>query len=179
MALPSPTASSHSILKQPMRNAASYLTALSDADARARKLSTDDASSGPAFSLRSSVRTDDDVSYVTTDDSASEDFYDDTLDKPPHPPTSEQTFSTRHSEFGHCSNEAYRCTSAHQPGSKILSFAEEEPPYYILVTVYLSYLILIVLGHLRDFVGKRFCREAYSHLMPRNVSTSIQYTNPI
>lgn len=33
---------------------------------------------------------------------------------------------------------------------------EDEPPYYFLLTTYISYLLLIVLGHIRDFFGKRF-----------------------
>lgn len=33
---------------------------------------------------------------------------------------------------------------------------------------YCSYIILIVLGHMRDFFGKRFYPANYSHLMPRN-----------
>ena len=33
---------------------------------------------------------------------------------------------------------------------------EDEPPYYYLLTTYISYLLLILLGHIRDFFGKRF-----------------------
>lgn len=33
---------------------------------------------------------------------------------------------------------------------------EDEPPYFILLTTYISYLFLIMLGHVRDFFGKRF-----------------------
>ena len=44
----------------------------------------------------------------------------------------------------------------------------DEPPYYYLVTTYISYLILIVFGHIRDFFGKRFRKEHYQHLQARN-----------
>jgi hypothetical protein len=47
---------------------------------------------------------------------------------------------------------------------------EQDPPYYILLSTYISYLILIVLGHVRDFVGKRLSPASYKHLMPRGVS---------
>lgn len=40
----------------------------------------------------------------------------------------------------------------------------DEPPYYYLLTTYISYLILIVFGHVRDFFGKRFREEHYRHL---------------
>lgn len=40
----------------------------------------------------------------------------------------------------------------------------DEPPYYFLITTYISYLILIIFGHVRDFFGKRFKAENYAHL---------------
>lgn len=45
---------------------------------------------------------------------------------------------------------------------------EQEPPYYYLITTYISYLIFIVLGHVRDFFGKRFAKERYAHLQQQN-----------
>lgn len=44
----------------------------------------------------------------------------------------------------------------------------DEPPYYYLLTTYVSYLILIIFGHIRDFFGKRFREEHYRHLQARN-----------
>lgn len=41
-------------------------------------------------------------------------------------------------------------------GEPLEAPVEDEPPYYFLLTTYLSYLILILLGHIRDFFGKRF-----------------------
>ena len=152
-----------------MRTAASYLTVLSqaDADARARKTASDTESAESALSLRSSLHSNDSMSnLIVTDDS---DDYDDDLEHPPHPPTSEQQITTKHSEFGHCFNEAYRHTSAFRPGAA-MPHVNEEPPYYVLMMAYLSYLAMIVFGHFRDFLGKRFCQDAYSHLMPSNVS---------
>nr|CAG8555132.1 4907_t:CDS:2 [Entrophospora candida] len=48
------------------------------------------------------------------------------------------------------------------------SWKEEEPSYYYLFTTYLSYLILICFGHIRDFFGKRFKKKDYCHLEERN-----------
>ena len=45
---------------------------------------------------------------------------------------------------------------------------EDDPPLYFLITTYISYLIFIVLGHIRDFFGKRFAQERYAHLKQRN-----------
>ncbi|RFU81537.1 serine palmitoyltransferase 2 [Trichoderma arundinaceum] len=46
---------------------------------------------------------------------------------------------------------------------------EDEPPYYFLLTTYLSYLALILFGHIRDFFGKRFGdRKRYLPLKVHN-----------
>ena len=44
----------------------------------------------------------------------------------------------------------------------------DEPPYYYLLTTYISYLVLIIFGHIRDFFGKRFRPENYKHLKSAN-----------
>ncbi|TFK89332.1 serine palmitoyltransferase 2 [Polyporus arcularius HHB13444] len=92
----------------------------------------------------------------------------DGLSYPRTPPTSSQVFTTVHSEFGHCGNEDYRYTSRHRAGTPYESYPEQDPPYYILLTTYISYLLVICLGHLRDFVGKRFRHVNYRHLLPWN-----------
>jgi 7-keto-8-aminopelargonate synthetase-like enzyme len=42
---------------------------------------------------------------------------------------------------------------------------EANVPLFTLLTTYLSYAILIGIGHIRDFFGKRFRPKAYRHLM--------------
>ncbi|KAG0268170.1 serine palmitoyltransferase component [Actinomortierella ambigua] len=44
----------------------------------------------------------------------------------------------------------------------------EEPPYFTLITTYISYIILSFFGHVRDFYGFRWNKKAFSHLMPSN-----------
>ena len=144
-----------------MTTAASYLSALSQADARARNNRPPTAT--PALSISSSVTSSsEDTVLDDSDDNA------DGLALPPRPPTSEQVFTTVHTEFGHCANQEYRLTSRHAPGQPLPEHVEQDPPYYILLSTYISYLILIVLGHIRDFVGKRLNPKWYSHLMPRD-----------
>jgi len=151
----------------PMASAASYLSALSQADARARNSRTPTAT--PALSLSSSVTSSSEDTVLNESDSENNT---DGLSLPARPPTSEQVFSTVHTEFGHCANEAYRLTSQHTAGEPVPAHVEQDPPYYILLSTYISYLILIVIGHIRDFVGKRFSPKSYTHLVPRNVSLS-------
>ena len=152
----------------PMATAASYLSALSQADARARTGGKSPTST-PALSLSSSVTSssEDTVLHEYEFENA------DGLSLPATPPTSEQVFTTVHTEFGHCANEEFRTISQHVPGSQVPGHVEQDPPYYILFSTYISYLILICLGHVRDFVGKRLSPSSYKHLVPRDVSSLI------
>ncbi|KAJ6481745.1 serine palmitoyltransferase 2 [Mycena sanguinolenta] len=145
----------------PPKTAASYLSALSEADARRLKRSVTPTAT-PALSLSSSVTADseDAVLYENEPLTAG-------LEYPLRAPTSEQVFNTVHSEFGHCANEEFRAVSEHVSGTS-LQHVPQEPPYYIVISTYISYLILICIGHIRDFLGKRFHPKAYQHLMPRD-----------
>lgn len=73
-------------------------------------------------------------------------------------------------EFGECQNEQYRHISRHRTDETIDDHIEPDAPHFTMLSTYLSYIILICLGHMRDFFGKRFRPQAYSHLMPHNVS---------
>ena len=149
-----------------MRSAQSYLIALSEADARARVRDSASVTSTPPLSLSSSATT------LSEDLVLNDTPYDnsDGLAYPAVPPTSEQVVSADHLQFGFCVNEDYRYRSAHKPGSKVEEAREHDPPYYILLTTYMSYLFLICMGHVRDFFGKRINPAFYRHLLPFEVS---------
>lgn len=54
-------------------------------------------------------------------------------------------------------------------GEPLAAPIEDEPPYYFLLTTYVSYLLLILLGHIRDFFGKRFGnKKHYNALKVQN-----------
>jgi serine palmitoyltransferase len=129
-----------------------------DAMARSRQSTP---SSTPALSFASTVSSSEEDFPVDEDES-------DGLSTPKFPPTSEQVFNTSHSEFGHCANEQYRHLSKYRPGSSF-TLEEHDPPYYVLIMTYLSYIVLIVIGHIRDFLGKRFKPFAYKHLKKNDV----------
>ena len=154
-----------------LASAKSYLSAVHEADAR-RRSHGGTPTATPALSLSSSSTgsSEDSVLAETVDDNA------DGLALPAVPPTSEQVFHTSHLEFGHSANEQHRYTSKHVPGAS-LQFEENEPPYWVLLTTYISYLFLIVLGHVRDFFGKRLYPAFYKHLQPSDVSLLVPYTN--
>lgn len=84
------------------------------------------------------------------------------------PPSEEEAraLAKAHAQFGPLGSQAHRYTSQHT--GEFAEPIEDEPPYYFLLTTYISYLILIVFGHVRDFFGKRFRRQHYSHLAERD-----------
>ncbi len=161
----SPTPSMFKRKASPALNtAAEYLSAVSEADARARAHGST-PNSTPALSLSSSVTSssEDTVLHELLDDN------EDGLAYPRIPPTSEQVFTTVHTEFGHCANESYRYTSRYNAAHPVKGIEEQDPPYYILLTTYLSYILVIIFGHIRDFLGKRFKPAAYQHLVAHDV----------
>ena len=95
------------------------------------------------------------------------------MDEPPttlfQPPSSEEArrLAKQHAQFGPLGHPSHRYSSRH-PGGAFPEPVMDEPPYYYLLTTYISYLILIAFGHIRDFFGKRFREENYRHLKPRN-----------
>jgi serine palmitoyltransferase len=148
-----------------MRSAESYLMALSEADARSRSRDPASTTSTPALSLSSSATT------LSEDDIIKDAPYDssDGLAYPMNPPTSEHA-AANHLQFGFCANENYRYRSAHTPGTEVGENHEQDPPYYILITTYVSFLILICIGHIRDFFGKRLYPSFYRHILSFDVS---------
>ncbi|KIV87699.1 hypothetical protein PV11_03229 [Exophiala sideris] len=95
------------------------------------------------------------------------------MDEPPttlfQPPSVAETrkLARQHAEFGPLNSQSHRYTSRHQGGE----FPEpimDEPPYYYLLTTYISYLILIIFGHVRDFFGMKLKEDNYRHLKARN-----------
>jgi serine palmitoyltransferase len=89
-----------------------------------------------------------------------------TLFQPPSPEEARR-IARAHAQFGPLGSQSHRYTSKHD-GGEFADPVEDEPPYYFLLTTYISYLILIVFGHVRDFFGKRFRRQHYSHLQEKN-----------
>ncbi|KAE8134523.1 pyridoxal phosphate-dependent transferase [Aspergillus pseudotamarii] len=89
-----------------------------------------------------------------------------TLFQPPSPEEARRQ-AKANAQFGTIGHPSHRYSSQH-PGGVFPEPIMDEPPYYYLLTTYISYLILIAFGHVRDFFGKRFREENYRHLKPRN-----------
>jgi serine palmitoyltransferase len=85
------------------------------------------------------------------------------------PPTreEEERIARAETQFGSLNSTDHLYSSKFEGGA-FPDPIEDEPPYYYLLTTYLSYLILIIFGHVRDFFGKRFRESHYRHLKPMN-----------
>lgn len=110
----------------------------------------------PTISLSTAVASDQNVETSTT-----------TIFKPE---TAEEIERQRlaDSQFGPLSHASHLYTSKSH-GEPLEAPIEDEPPYYYLLTTYISYLLLILLGHIRDFFGKRFGdKKLYQALKVQN-----------
>lgn len=66
------------------------------------------------------------------------------------------------SQFGPLIHQSHRYTSMSH-GVPLSTPIEDEPPLFYLLTTYLSYLLLIVLGHTRDFFSARFGSKSHAY----------------
>jgi len=99
-------------------------------------------------------------------DSANMDEPPTTLYQPPSPAETRK-LARQHAQFGPLNSQSHRYTNRHQ-GGEFPEPVMDEPPYYYLLTTYVSYLILIIFGHVRDFFGMKLKEDNYRHLKSRN-----------
>ena len=118
------------------------------------------AISQPSLSLPS-------ISLSTaTADAANTDEPPTTLFRPPSPAEARR-IARQYAQFGPLGSQSHRYVSRHT-GGPFPRPVEDEPPYFYLVTTYISYLVLILFGHVRDFFGKRFRARRYRHLQEQD-----------
>lgn len=81
------------------------------------------------------------------------------------PPTEEELAlkAREDAQFGPLVDKTHLWLSQHE-GGELVDPVEDTPPYFYVLTTLVSYLILIVFGHVRDFFGKRFRAHKYRHL---------------
>jgi len=71
-------------------------------------------------------------------------------------------------QFGPLCSTSHLYTSKSH-GQPLDAPIEDDPPYFAVITTYISYLILIIIGHIRDFFGKRFGdKKHYNALKAQN-----------
>ncbi|PYH37923.1 putative serine palmitoyltransferase 1 [Aspergillus neoniger CBS 115656] len=95
-----------------------------------------------------------------------------TQDQAPSDPEAIRKLAKQHAEFGPLGDPSHLYTSEH-PGGEIPDPVIDEPPYFVVLTTYVSFLVLIFLGHFHDFVDKWFRSHTYRHLKPQNGYASL------
>ncbi|OKL58434.1 Serine palmitoyltransferase 2 [Talaromyces atroroseus] len=73
----------------------------------------------------------------------------------------------RDAAFGPLGNPSHLYRSLHH-GGHIPDPVIDEPPYFYLLTTYISFLILIFVGHVQDYLAKWFTPHKHRHLMARD-----------
>jgi len=91
------------------------------------------------------------------------------MDEPPttlfQPPSAAETKrqARADAQFGPLLSQNHRYVSKFA-GGEFVDPIMDEAPFYFLWTTYISYLVLIAFGHIRDFFGKRFTPDNYKQL---------------
>lgn len=67
-------------------------------------------------------------------------------------------------EYGTLESDEHLYVSRHPANEPLPTPIDDEPPYIIYLATYLSYIILILIGKIRDFFGKIFRPNYYSYL---------------
>ena len=99
-------------------------------------------------------------------DSANMDEPPTTLFQPPSP-AEIRRLQKQHAQFGPLVSPSHRHVSRHMGGESI-DPVEDTPPYFWVVTTYISYLILLAVGHICDALARRFDKKNFSQLMVHN-----------
>ncbi|CRG91603.1 hypothetical protein PISL3812_08653 [Talaromyces islandicus] len=73
----------------------------------------------------------------------------------------------RDAAFGPLGHPSHLCVSRHE-GGPLPDPILDEPPYFVMLTTYFSFLLLIFVGHVQDFLAKWFMPHKYRHLMDRD-----------
>lgn len=85
----------------------------------------------------------------------------------PSSPAEVRRLQKQHSQFGPLLSPSHRHVSRHSGGESVDPI-EDTPPYFWVVTTYISYLILIAVGHVCDALARRFDKKNFSQLMIHN-----------
>lgn len=74
----------------------------------------------------------------------------------------------RENEFGQLTSKDFLYEVKSRGGKPIREPILDTPPYYVSLITYLNYLILIILGHVHDFLALKFQKDKYSYLMEQD-----------
>ena len=107
----------------------------------------------------------DDIDNNTRKEEVSVKHYTKTI---PNAPEDDRPLEVRSNlEYGKSTSKEHLYVSKHPVGEPLPTPIDDEPPYAILIFTYICFLILIIIGHIRDFFGKIFKPEEYADLIEK------------
>lgn len=74
----------------------------------------------------------------------------------------------RENEYGALTSKQYLLKTESLNGKPLGPPIIDTPPYYIVLVTYLNYLILIIFGHVHDFLGLKFQKDKYKDLLEKD-----------
>lgn len=74
----------------------------------------------------------------------------------------------KENEFGALTSDEFRYETKSREGKPLPDPIEDEPPYHVLFITYLNYLILIIVGHIKDFTGILFNPKNYQEILEKD-----------
>lgn len=87
----------------------------------------------------------------------------------PNPPPETRTKAEKAElEFGALTSKKWLCVSRSDPKHPFKYPIADDPPYFIVIMTYLNYLVMILIGHIRDFFGMLFTPKKYQAMLPKD-----------
>lgn len=83
-------------------------------------------------------------------------------------PTDLDTDIKRENEYGTLTSPYYQCKVKSMKGIPQHPTILDTPPYYLTLITYLNYLILIILGHIHDFLGLTFQKSKHQDIIEQD-----------
>ncbi|KAL4790717.1 pyridoxal phosphate-dependent transferase [Aspergillus venezuelensis] len=83
-----------------------------------------------------------------------------------------EKLAKQHAEFGPLGDPSHLYTSVVSDGD-FRDPVIEDPPYFIVLTTYISFLVVILLGHFQDFFARWLRPHDNQHLKPQNGYASL------
>ncbi|CEP63077.1 serine C-palmitoyltransferase LCB2 LALA0_S07e01882g [Lachancea lanzarotensis] len=83
-------------------------------------------------------------------------------------PAAQSLEDKRANEYGPLTSKEYLHETSSQQGEPLQEPIADTPPYYVVVITYLNYLILIILGHVHDFLGLTFQKDRHQDIMEKD-----------
>ncbi|CAR30362.1 serine C-palmitoyltransferase LCB2 [Lachancea thermotolerans CBS 6340] len=83
-------------------------------------------------------------------------------------PAKQSVEHKKNNEFGPLTSDEYLYQVHSRNGEPLRDPVLDAPPYYVVVITYLNYLILIILGHIHDYLGMTFQKEKHRELLEKD-----------